>query len=563
VNKGPEEVKQLTEFSGGYDRTRKKFCIYAISGKSYFNPEGDLSGIYITEDGGATWQNRQSGLVSFQMVGVPMPEFRTIATSVNHPEVVYVSYNNLKTHKDSTCIGVAKSENYGMTWTLSWRDRIASDRVQIPSFNMRDGWLNERFGPSWGENPFSIGVDPNNPDVCYGTDFGRTIKTSNGGKTWEQAYTNNKGTGWISRGLEVTTSYQLAFDPFDNKHRFIATTDVGLMESNDGGKSWNSATNKNGIPQRWENSTYWMVMDPHVKNKIWAAMSGTHDLPRPKMWRNKVVGEFRGGIVVSEDGGKSWKPVSSNIGESAVTHILLDSASDPVSRTLYACAFGKGVFKSTDGGHTWKKKNKGLPVSEPFAWRMEKRNADGALFLVLARRSDDGSIGNGGDGALYQSTDGGETWTKMKLPEGTNGPMCIKVDPLNPETLILSAWGRIVKDDFAPDTGGGIFRSTDNGNTWETVLAADQHIHDVTYDPRVNVFYACGFNGSAYRSQDSGKTWRRIQGYNFKWGKRVEPDPLDPEKTFIITFGGGVWHGPAKGDDQAAEDIVSKVIACH
>ena len=560
VNKGPEGVKKITEFSGGFDQQQNKFIIYAIAGESYFSPEGDPSGIYVTEDGGTNWQNRQKGLVSFQIAEAGMPEYRAIATSANHPGVVFVSYNNLRTHKDTTCIGVAKSLDYGNTWTLSWKDRIGPNHAQLPSSNMQDGWINDRFGPSWGENPFSIGVDPNNPDVCYGTDFGRTIKTSDGGKTWKQVYTKKTNSGWRSRGLDVTTSYQMVIDPFDPTHRFIATTDIGLMESKDSGNSWNSATHNRGIPRKWENSTYWVVMDPKIKNKIWAAMSGTHDLPRPKMWRRKGIAGFGGGIVVSEDGGLSWKPVSEDIGESAVTHLLLDSASEPSSRILYACAFGKGVFKSTDGGKTWASKNKGLPVREPFAWRIEKRQ-DGTLFLVVARRSEDGSIGPEQDGALYKSTDGAETWSKVALPEGTNGPMSLKVDPRNPQTLILSAWGRVVRERFAPDIGGGIFRSTNDGKTWEHVLTRDQHIHDITYDPRVAVFYACGFNGSAYRSEDGGKSWKRIKGYNFKWGKRVEPDPTDPKKIFIITYGGGVWYGPAQGDPNASEDIVTDVVA--
>ncbi|HMJ70295.1 MAG TPA: hypothetical protein VK508_15430 [Cyclobacteriaceae bacterium] len=561
VNKGPANVKRFTAVSGGYDQDQNKLFIYGISGKGYFNPDGDESGIHVSDDGGRSWQNRQSGLVSYKIPDAEMPEFRAVATSDNHPAVLYVSYNDLRIHKDTVCIGVAKSEDYGVTWKLSWQDRMAPDHLQIPSPNMKDGWLNERFGPSWGENPFSLGVDPKNPDICYGTDFGRTIKTSNGGQTWEQVYTNKSSSGWTSRGLEVTTSYQIAFDPFDGRHGFIATTDIGLMETTDGGISWNNATNKNGIPRAWENSTYWLVMDPKVKNKMWAAMSGTHDLPRPKMWRRKGITGFKGGIVTSEDGGKSWKPVSADIGEAAVTHILLDSTSDPSSRVLYACAFGKGVFKSSDGGKTWKKKNNGLPANEPFAWRLERRNTDGTLFLVIARRSDDGSIGNDNDGAVYRSADGGDSWVGVTLPARTNGPMSLKVDPANPGTLLLSAWGRDVKDPWSSDEGGGIFRSDDDGKSWTHALAADQHIHDITYDARTNVFYACGFNSSAYRSEDSGRSWQRIAGYNFKWGKRVDPDPNDPSKIFIITFGGGVWHGPAKGDPGAAEDIATGVLS--
>jgi len=553
VNKGPNGIKQLTAVDGGYDKKANKFYIYAITGKGYFNPDGDVSGIHVTDDGGVTWKNLEKNLLA----GKDAPEYRAIATSANHPETIYISYNSFRIHKDSTAFGVAISNDFGKTWKLSWKDITTSNR-QIPSPNMNDGWLNERFGPSWGENPFSLGIDPNNPDICYATDFGRTIKTSDGGKTWEQVYTKRSDQGWTSRGLEVTTSYQVAFDPFNPQHCFIATTDIGLMESNDGARSWNSATKNNGIPDRWQNSTYWIVADLQVKNKFWAAMSGTHDLPRPKMWRRNGVADFKGGIVTTEDGGKSWKPISKDIGEAAVTHLLLDS----VSRTLYACAFGKGVYRSVDGGNTWQLKNKGLPL-EPFAWRLESRSSDNTLFLVLARRSEDGSIGNEKDGAVYRSIDNAETWTKMTLPSGTNGPMTLKVDPKHPETLLLSAWGRVVSDPNSPDIGGGIFRSEDDGKTWDHVLQNDQHIHDITYDTRVNTFYACGFNGSAWRSDDAGQSWDRIQGYNFKWGKRVEPDLRDPEKIFIITFGGGVWYGPAHGDKNASEDIATQVLSFH
>ncbi len=124
INKAPAGVNTLTHFTGGFDKTRNKYIIYAISGKSYFDPKGDKSGIYYSEDGGASWENRQDGLTSFNMKDVDLPEWRTIATSSDHPEVVYVSYNNMKANKDTTFIGVAKSEDFGKTWTLPWKDVI-------------------------------------------------------------------------------------------------------------------------------------------------------------------------------------------------------------------------------------------------------------------------------------------------------------------------------------------------------------------------------------------------------------------------------------------------------
>ncbi len=171
------------------------------------------------------------------------------------------------------------------------------------------------------------------------------------------------------------------------------------MESRDGGRSWGSATKDNGIPRAWQGNTYCLAFDPEVKGKAWAVMSSIHDLPRYKMWRRNGLAGFDGGILVTEDGGKSWQPVSRDIGEAAMTHILIDPSSNKESRTLYACAFGKGVYKSTDGGKTWKQKNNGITGKEPLTWSISRRVKDGALFLIVNRKSETGSIGSDQDGA--------------------------------------------------------------------------------------------------------------------------------------------------------------------
>jgi len=156
---------------------------------------------------------------------------------------------------------------------------------------------------------------------------------------------------WRSRGLDVTTSYGLHFDPFDRRHLFITYTDVGLFRSEDGGESWTGATE--GIPNARRNTTYWIAFDPAVRGLVWGAFSGPHDLPRPKMWRTTDPETYRGGVAVSADGGRRWTPSNAGMGETAVTHILLDPSSPAGGRTLYACAFGRGVYKSTDNGRPW------------------------------------------------------------------------------------------------------------------------------------------------------------------------------------------------------------------
>lgn len=542
----PSGVAKLTAFSAGYDREKNRMVIYAIAGRSYFDPTGNKSGIFITFDG-LTWENRDAGMLHYRAAdqSEAAPEWRAIAASAQHPEVVYLSFNDLRINSDTTSLGVARSDDFGKSWKLVWEDKTFRNGYVI-SPGLDGGWIDERYGPTWGENPFSIGVSPSDPNVAYATDFGRVMKTIDG-SIFTQVYTRKGGNGgWASRGIDVTSSYGVVFDPFDDNHLFMANTDVGMMESFDRGIHWVASSVDRFIPDPWNNTTYAVAFDPSVKGRAWAAFSGTHDLPRPKMWRTKPVSSYTGGIAQTDDGGKTWQAITSDIGEGAVTHVLIDPTSDVRSRTLYASVFGKGVYKSGDGGRSWKFSSSGLPKKEPFAWRMFRRDSDGHLFLVIARRSEDGSIGTPLDGALYRSVDEAETWTRVNLPEGTNGPMCLITDAGAPGRLLLSAWGRPSRNPWAPDTGGGIFLSEDDGASWRVVLPDDQHVHDITYDLRSRTFYACGFTAAAWQSAD-GLSWEKIPGYDFKWGRRVDPDPKDPDRIYISTFGGGVWNGSRHG----------------
>jgi hypothetical protein len=147
----------------------------------------------------------------------------------------------------------------------------------------------------------------------------------------------------------------------------------------------------------------------------------------------------------------------------------------------------------------------------------------------------------------------------MRLQSGVNGPTGLAIDPTDNQRMYLSAWGVALPDGIA---GGGVFLSADGGQTWRNIFDATEHVYDVTLDPRdPKVIYNCGFENGAYRSLDRGVTWTRIRGFNFKWGHRVIPDPVDPSKIYVTTFGGSVWHGPAAGDPHAVEDIVTPVRA--
>lgn len=491
-------------------------------------------GAFVSTDGGADWKKSELPGKGAQV--------RAIATSLHHPEVAFVSYDHLALD-GSTWMGVAKTTNSGREWQLVWRESDAAAK------NVHDAWITERFGPGWGENPLNMTVADQDPNLAYGTDLGRTMRTTDGGASWAALYSRKvNDAGWTTMGLDVTNSYGIHFDPFDSKRVFITYTDIGLFRSEDGGTSWTSSTA--GVPRDWLNTTYWVVFDPKVRGRMWSVNSYTHDLPRPKMWRHNSVLNYKGGVCRSDDGGRNWTQSNKGMDETGATHILLDPDSPVDARVLYVAGFGRGVYKSSDGGDTWSLKNEGITQSQPFAWRLA-RSSDGTLYAVIARRSEDGSIGNDGDGALYRSTDGAEHWQRVILPEGTNGPNGLAVDPRFPNRLYLAAWGRAAGQH---GDGGGIFLSEDAGKTWKQVLENDRHIYDITVDPSdPDVLYAAGFESSAWRSADRGLHWTRIPGFNFKWGQRVIPDPLDHNKIYITTFGGSVWHGSINGKKQAVD----------
>jgi photosystem II stability/assembly factor-like uncharacterized protein len=443
---------------------------------------------------------------------------RAVAASAQHGKTAYAAYR----------AGVARTSDGGRTWEKVWDEsRGRASTVDV------GGWVSERFGPGWGEAPLALAVAPTDPERAWGTDMGRTLATRDGGKTWTAAYTRRADDGgFTSTGLDVTTSYGVHFDPFDAAHLFISYTDIGLFASGNGGRSWRSATTV-GVPREWVNTTYWVEFDPKVKGRMWAAVSGTHDLPRPKMWRVNSPERFRGGVVRSDDGGKTWRAMTNGMPQTAATHVLLHGGS------LYVTGFGRGVFRSDDGGESWSLKNRGLPEHEPFAWRLAA--ADDALYLVIARRNERGEIGDERDGSLYRSVDRGESWERVPLPAGVNGPNGIAADPGDARRLYLAAWAR------QGARNGGIYLSTDRGATWRQTFDGDQHVYDVTVDARdPKTLYACGFESAAWRSDDRGLTWSRVPGYDFKWGHRVIPDPADRRMIYITTFGGSVWHGPGR-----------------
>src|SRR5262249_11485790 len=137
------------------------------------------------------------------------------------------------------------------------------------------------------------------------------------------------------------------------------------------------------------------------------------------------------------------------------TNVLVDAGSDVNARTVYTSVFDKGVYRSTDGGKNWVKKNNGLG-DNLFAWQL-RQNSQGRLYVLCSRGKRNDQVV---DGVIYFSDDHAETWKQLTLPNGINGPHDLLLDPVNPSLLYVSCWPRNID---GKDVDGGVIKSGDGG----------------------------------------------------------------------------------------------------
>jgi len=203
---------------------------------------------------------------------------------------------------------------------------------------------------------------------------------------------------------------------------FIAYTDIGLFASDNGGQSWMSATR--GVPARWVNTTYWIASTPRWRAGV-GAMSYTHDLPRPKMWRRSSENSRAESASATTAAGLGrLRTRACPHGHHA--HSARPNQSSPGSRPLRH-GIWEGSLQVGGQRQDVGAEERGLAEPEPFAWRLASRSERRSLSrrrspqrgrqfrkrgrrrpLSLARRR--------------------EHWKRISLPEGVNGPNGVAAD---------------------------------------------------------------------------------------------------------------------------------------
>jgi photosystem II stability/assembly factor-like uncharacterized protein len=540
----PAGVSQVNDFGGATRPGSSSPVLYLTSPAK--REEGRLdAGVYRSSDQGRTWSTIQTGLVETVAPG-GLPEFTFLAPAEKNASVVYLAVKAHPEVNGQSYYGVVKTEDSGDTWR--WVVKASND---LNPANKKVSWVARDYSPEWGEYPLGIGADTSGR-ICYVSDFGTTYRTLDGGKSWEEVYADDHPDGSVSsRGIDLTSSYGVHFDPFDPKHIAISYTDVGLFHSYNSGRSWFHSLK--GVPRGWWNTCYWVVFDPEAKDRAWSVWADRHDLPRGKMLRDYKTEGYPGGICRSDDGLKTWQVSSDGLPPQTVaTHIVLEPGSPKGKRTLYVAAFRAGVYKSTDDGRSWKLKNHGIS-GNLNAWRLALA-PDRTMYLIVPR---DLQQGQDVDGVLYRSRDRAEHWERMPLPAGATSPNDLVFDPAAPSRMYLACWP---KTENGVEQGGGIYITADGGRSWTRTFDESVHTYGLAVDPsRPQTLFAVTYENSAYRSDDRGRTWRRLGGYDFKLGNRPFPDPNEKGMLYITTYGSSVWHGRADGISDAFEALYPPV----
>ena len=565
----PKDLTPLTSVSGGVDPSSGSMRFYAVPPAGLWGEEKSTA-LFVSEDGGLTWKSLSGEQMKPPSSSAedPRPVFRYISCSPADSRTAYLVCGRYLERNPrgemGHWYGIFKTTDAGKTWDWVYKAGGGSS-----DYTVRNGWNAENESDSWVREAFGgefisvicTGVFPGNPDIAMFTDWYRTMKTVDGGKTWSEVYSEPLPDGTVkSRGLDVTTCYGVHFDPFDPDHIAVSYTDIAYWHSFDRGRTWSRSVE--GVPPEWDNTCYWVQFDPSVKDRLWSVWSAWHDIPRLKMirnpgWRKRAVG----GVCVSTDAGRSWKVAGGGLPENAPTTSLVLEPESPVEgRVLYATVYGSGVYKTADGGASWELKNEGLG-QDLNVWEIS-RDALGRLYLVISNDIiyDDRS-GNRKlvYGELYRSTDGAGHWERIALPEKVHFPNSVTADPADPQRLYLSSWASLTAGDYggrppwpAPaglddpviEAEGGVVLSEDGGATWRQIFDSAAYVYGLAVDPvRPGRLYVNTFQNAAWLSEDSGKNWKKIKGYDFHWGQRVFADPQEKDKIYLTTFGSSLWHG--------------------
>lgn len=357
----------------------------------------------------------------------------------------------------------------------------------------------------------AIAIDPRDSAVIYiGAAQGGVWKSTNGGESWAP----------LSDDMPSLSIGALALDPKNPDIVYAGTGEptlggdnyygAGILKSTNGGQSWSVI----GADTFAGMGVSKIIVDPTDSNLIYAASART-GVEGPSFPAR--------GIFRSTNGGTSWEALLTCTEPSCFgANDFALATTNPT--TLFAGIHGYGIFASTDGGANWQLLANGLPDPNQFQIQRVMLDASpnnpGVVYASIHV-----GIPNQYDGAvLYKTTNGGQSWTQLPIgPDNFNfcGQQCwysheIAAHPTNPDIVLLGGQAVYVDGGETLDKVHRIVvRVSNNGQTLtdlspnnspQTTLHPDMHV--IAFDPNNAQTIWVGNDGGVFRSTDNGATWQ-------------------------------------------------------
>jgi photosystem II stability/assembly factor-like uncharacterized protein len=403
----------------------------------------------------------------------------------------------------------------------------AAAQVEIDSYTF--GGLEARaLGPAVMSGRISaIDAVADDPLTIYiGSASGGVWKSKDGGTTFSSVFDDHTQSIGAVR-IDPRNPQNVWVGTGESCTRNSVSIGDGVYKSTDGGESWTRV----GLEKTERIAN--IRVSPADSNTAWVCATGP-------AWS---AGEDRG-VYKTADGGKSWKRVLYVDADTGCSDLALDPQ-EP--RILYAGMWsfrraphffrsggkGSGLWKSTDGGETWRKIEKGLPAEEK-----------GRIAVVVApsRPSVVYSLIESSDTALYRSDDLGESWERV------NSSFNVQVRPFYFAHLAVDPTdhNRIYKP------GLSLTYSEDGGRTFiGSLVPGDEGTHGdhhaLWINPKNPHEMILGTDGGAYISQDRSENWRHIRSLPVSQFYRVSHDMELPYNVYGGLQDNGSWQGPSRG----------------
>ena len=500
----------------------------------------DKGGVYKSTDNGNSWTAANKGLESLikqlkryhtNLKSKPQrPLFAILlATSKANPNRIYVG----------SWRGIYRSDNGGKSWYqlapaegCGYIKDKNNNYISIPK-------KGSNFKTSiWGgiDNFNRFIIDPKNPDRIAFSDNQDMYLSTDGGKMWDSLimdygkafdqshYPNTRPNRYthkvISRGPQNLVCDQIVIDPFNPQTYYAACMDVGLQVSHDSGKSWEHPTR--GMPGRGHAWT--VVADPGKKGRVFITTGQAY--------------RQAGGLYLSNNSGRNWQRLGVDSEElnkhpktGKLQSVALDLKSPVNSRIIYIGSEKNGVYKSIDGGKSWKNISTGLTGK-----------AKNVMTVQISPKSSK-TLYAGTMVGLFISKNAGKSWTR--LGKGSFDKVkSLSICKAQPSTIYVCAnypgqsfyWGK-----------AGYWRSTNGGKSFTNITPKYfKYAGAITVNPyNPNYIYGCndlintsetGQKMIIVRSKDGGKTWGNISAdMACNRSKHIFIDQKDPQRLFVLT----------------------------